>query len=175
MKDFVRLAAGVLMILLCLGTAASLGGPGGLERTLFKDLPNADPVREIVRTVLDSPFYSMRAGFTAKGLTGFNLTDNQVPDRERYNENCLWLGRELHLLPPVTFSRPKGVHDRWCVRDEYGMVDITFTPAFSSTSGGWPFRSSFPRYFCFMRVRRLPTSWFSRRRSNSFLVIRPRR
>lgn len=72
------------------------------------------------------------AGFTAKGLTGFNLTDNQVPDRERYNENCLWLGRELHLLPPVTFSRPKGVHDRWCVRDEYGMVDITFTPVFEN-------------------------------------------
>ena len=66
MKGFVRPAAGVLAALLCLGAAASLAGPGGLERTLFKELPPADPTREIIRTILDSPFYSMRAGFTAK-------------------------------------------------------------------------------------------------------------
>ncbi len=55
MKGFVRPAAGVLTVLLCLGAAASLAGPGGLERTLFKDLPTADPAREIVRAILDSP------------------------------------------------------------------------------------------------------------------------
>ncbi|MCK7480179.1 MAG: hypothetical protein M0C28_25120 [Candidatus Moduliflexus flocculans] len=75
MKGFVRPAAGVLTILLCLGTGASLGGPGGLERTLFKDLPPADPAREIVRTVLDSPFYSMRAGFPAKAWAAEGFRD----------------------------------------------------------------------------------------------------
>ncbi len=72
------------------------------------------------------------AGFTAKGLTGFNLTDNQVHDKERYNENCLWMGKELHLLPPVTFFRPNGVHDEWSITDEYGMVDIAFMPVFDN-------------------------------------------
>ncbi len=75
MKGFVRPAAGVLTVLLCLGAAASLAGPGGLERTLFKDLPPADPAREIVRTILDSPFYSMRAGFTAKAWAAEGFRD----------------------------------------------------------------------------------------------------
>ncbi len=75
MKGFVRPAAGVLAVLLCLGAAASLAGPGGLERTLFKDLPSADPAREIVRTILDSPFYSMRAGFTAKAWAAEGFRD----------------------------------------------------------------------------------------------------
>lgn len=72
------------------------------------------------------------AGYTARGLTGFNLTDNQVMDKKRYNENCLWEGKQLHLLPPVTFSRPNGVHDEWYITDDYGMVDITFRPVFEN-------------------------------------------
>lgn len=72
------------------------------------------------------------ASFTAKGLTGFNLTDNQVRDKERYNENCLWLGKELHLLPPVTFDRPNGVSGEWTIKDRHGMVDIAFRPVFEN-------------------------------------------
>lgn len=64
-----------------------------------------------------------------RGLTGFNLTDNQVIDKERYNENCVWTGRELHLLPPVTVSRPGGIMKDWLIRDNYGMVNLVFTPA----------------------------------------------
>ncbi|MBE3129926.1 MAG: hypothetical protein IMZ54_04305 [Acidobacteria bacterium] len=40
------------------------------ERTLFKDFPPDDPCREIIQTVLDSPLYSMRGGFTAREWTG---------------------------------------------------------------------------------------------------------
>jgi len=40
------------------------------ERTLFKDLPPDDPCRNIIQTVLDSPFYSMRDGFPAREWTG---------------------------------------------------------------------------------------------------------
>ncbi len=72
------------------------------------------------------------AGFTAGGLTGFNLTDNQVLDKERYNENCLWFGKVLHLLPPVTFYRPNGVNEEWYIKDDYGMVDIAFMPVFNN-------------------------------------------
>lgn len=61
-------------------------------------------------------------------LTGFNLTCNQVKDQERYNENCLWVAGKLHLLPPVTFSRPDGVAKDWIIKDTYGMVDIIFVP-----------------------------------------------
>ncbi|MBN1498333.1 MAG: DUF2804 domain-containing protein [Spirochaetes bacterium] len=73
------------------------------------------------------------AGMSAKGLTGFNLTDNQVRDKERYNENCLWLGRKLYPLPPVAFSRPDGVNGEWIIRDRYGMVDLVFRPVAANT------------------------------------------
>ncbi len=39
-------------------------------RTLFKDIPPADPRREVIQTVLDSPLYSMRGGFPAREWTG---------------------------------------------------------------------------------------------------------
>ena len=61
-------------------------------------------------------------------LIGFNLTDNQVLDKEKYNENCVWVGDRLHLLPPVTFARPDGVAGDWFIKDAYGMVDLAFTP-----------------------------------------------
>jgi len=50
---------------------AALAGAGrpGLERTLFKDIPSTDPAREVLRTVLDSRFYSMRDGFAAPDWT----------------------------------------------------------------------------------------------------------
>ena len=67
-------------------------------------------------------------GYESGKLTGFNLTCNQVKDQERYNENCLWMDGKLHLLPPVKFSRPEGVAKDWIIKDDYGMVDIVFTP-----------------------------------------------
>lgn len=63
-----------------------------------------------------------------RGPAGFNLTANQVTDPGRYNENCLWMDGALHLLPPVWFERPDGPDGDWLIRDEYGMVDIVFTP-----------------------------------------------
>lgn len=67
-----------------------------------------------------------------RGLIGFNLTDNQVQDHERYNENCLWIDGDMHPLPPVKFDRPNGVEKDWFIRDAYGQVDIRFTPVFES-------------------------------------------
>jgi len=63
-----------------------------------------------------------------KQLTGFNLTDNQSLDPERYNENCLWIDGRLHLLPPVKFSRPDGAGGKWLIKDRYGMVNLAFQP-----------------------------------------------
>lgn len=69
------------------------------------------------------------AGFNDRGqLVGFNLTDNQSLDSEKYNENCLWLDGKLNLLPPVKFERPDGVEGNWLIRDRYGMVDLVFKP-----------------------------------------------
>lgn len=68
-----------------------------------------------------------------RGPVGFNLTDNQVIDSARYNENCLWSDGALHLLPPVKFERPDGVKGEWLIRDGYGMVDIVFTPEMENT------------------------------------------
>jgi hypothetical protein len=69
------------------------------------------------------------AGFNDRGqLIGFNLTDNQSIDPEKFNENCLWLDGRLELLPPVKFNRPDGVEGEWLIRDQYGMVDLVFKP-----------------------------------------------
>ena len=62
-------------------------------------------------------------------LAGFNLTDNQVEDQRAYNENCVWRGGRLHLLPPVTFSFDRRDHLKpWVIRDRDGMVELTFEP-----------------------------------------------
>lgn len=63
-----------------------------------------------------------------KQLTGFNLTDNQSIDPEKYNENCLWVDGKMSLLPAVKFSRPDGDEGTWQIKDSYGMVDLTFRP-----------------------------------------------
>ena len=68
-------------------------------------------------------------GYNSAGqLIGFNLTDNQVLDHEKYNENCIWINGKLHLLPPIKFTRSEGVSGKWNIKDKYGMVDISFTP-----------------------------------------------
>lgn len=61
-------------------------------------------------------------------LIGFNLTDNQVIEQEKYNENCLWLNGELHPLPPVKMQRPQGVKGTWQIADEYDKVNLEFKP-----------------------------------------------
>jgi hypothetical protein len=69
------------------------------------------------------------AGYDDKGrLVGFNLTDNQSIDAEKYNENCLWVDGKIVLLPPVKFDRPQGVEGEWQIHDRYGMVDLYFKP-----------------------------------------------
>lgn len=61
----------------------------------------------------------------------FNLTRNQSIDQDRYNENLIWLEGRTSLLPPVTFERDIDTRKftdgaTWKVRDEHGMVDLTF-------------------------------------------------
>ena len=68
-------------------------------------------------------------GYDDRGrLVGFNLTDNQVRNHEKYNENCLWLDGKMYTLPPIKITRPSGVEQIWEVRDDYGMVRLNFTP-----------------------------------------------
>jgi len=63
----------------------------------------------------------------------FNLTRNQSIDQDKYNENLIWFEGSTSLLPPVTFERsvPTIKFKRedgaiWKIKDEHGMVDITF-------------------------------------------------
>jgi hypothetical protein len=68
-------------------------------------------------------------GADAKGRrVGFNLTDNQVKDQVRYNENCLWINNKVWPLPPVKVTRPQGPTGEWIIQDTEGMVDLVFTP-----------------------------------------------
>ena len=58
-------------------------------------------------------------GYDEKGrLAGFNLTDNQVLDHHRYNENCLWLDGTMEPLPPIKVHRPFGSMGIWRIRDD---------------------------------------------------------
>lgn len=55
---------------------------------------------------------------------GFNLTRNQSINQDDYNENLIWFEGNTTLLTPVVF---KHITDKlWNIKDEYGMVDITF-------------------------------------------------
>jgi hypothetical protein len=73
--------------------------------------------------------WATAAGYDPSGrLVGFNLTDNQSVDPQKYNENCLWVDGKLNLLPPIKFDRPQGVEGDWFIRDPYGMVDLSFKP-----------------------------------------------
>jgi len=72
------------------------------------------------------------AGYTTEGeLAGFNLTDNQIQDHHRYNENCLWLGDRMEVLPLIKVIRSADVYAPWQIQDEYGRVDLVFKPCFS--------------------------------------------
>ena len=61
-------------------------------------------------------------------VVGFNLTANQIRDPATYNENALWIGADVHRLPPVRVDRPRGVHAPWRINDAAGSVDVTFEP-----------------------------------------------
>jgi hypothetical protein len=68
-------------------------------------------------------------GLDAKGRRcGFNLTDNQVKDQARYNENCMWINSRIWSLPPVKVTRPSGPKGPWNIQDTEGMVDLVFLP-----------------------------------------------
>lgn len=69
-------------------------------------------------------------GRDARGrLCGFNFTDNQVEDQERYNENCIWQAGGMRLLPPVKFAfDPEDCLKPWTIRDRDGRVDLTCHP-----------------------------------------------
>lgn len=62
------------------------------------------------------------------GLIGFNLTDNQIINHEKYNENCIWIDGKMHILPPVKFERTYNNKEVWNITDKYDMLNIRFYP-----------------------------------------------
>ncbi len=63
-------------------------------------------------------------GFYQNGvLHGLNLTVNQVVNPENFNENRLWVGNKMIVLPLVTFKRTR---DRWEVTSKGGEISLTF-------------------------------------------------
>lgn len=61
-------------------------------------------------------------------LVGFNLTQNQCSDPDRYNENCVWIGGRKSQLGAVTFEREEVGKDSeiWRMRDREGRVHVDF-------------------------------------------------
>lgn len=85
-------------------------------------------------------------------VEGFNLTHNQVLNPAIYNENAIWIGNQLHRLPPVTVERPAGPWGKWFIRDATGAVDVAFTPTVQSTMHVGP-RKSLAEYYA-------PYGWY---------------
>lgn len=59
-----------------------------------------------------------------KEYFGINLTRNQSINQTDYNENLIWFEGRSTLLTPVRFYHENP--NCWHVKDEYGMVDLTF-------------------------------------------------
>lgn len=90
-------------------------------------------------------------------IEGFNLTDNQVQDPQRYNENAVWLADQVHRLPAVHVERPDGPWGIWIIRDAdgSGQVDVRFTPTVRSEMHVGP-RRSLAEYYA-------PYGWYEGR------------
>jgi hypothetical protein len=90
-------------------------------------------------------------------VEGFNLTANQIRDPQRYNENAVWLGDQVHRLPAVRVDRPDGPWGTWIVRDTNGsgQVDVRFTPTVRSEMHVGP-RRSLAEYYA-------PYGWYEGR------------
>jgi len=90
-------------------------------------------------------------------VEGFNLTDNQILDPHRFNENAVWLGNSVHRLPAVHVERPDGPWGTWIVRDAdgSGSVDVRFTPTVRSEMHVGP-RRCLAEYYA-------PYGWFEGR------------
>lgn len=63
-----------------------------------------------------------------KRMFGFNFTDNQVRNPEKYNENVYWIDGQLTPLGPIKVHRPNGYKEKWYIKDRMGLVDLVFTP-----------------------------------------------
>ncbi len=61
-------------------------------------------------------------------LTGFNLTDNQVINKEKYNENCLWINGKMTTLGPIKIKRDYWDTEVWHIQDKYNRIDLNFYP-----------------------------------------------
>ena len=59
---------------------------------------------------------------------GFNLTDNQVQDKENYNENCIWINEYMFPLPPIKVERNYDKEEIWHIKDKYNTIDLYFYP-----------------------------------------------
>jgi hypothetical protein len=102
------------------GDAFDLGGPGAMG--IIDDHKGYYPYHL---------HYDWATGFglDQKGRrAGFNLTDNQVRDQAKYNENCLWINNRTWPLPPVKMTRPRGPGGEWIIQDTEGLVDLVFVP-----------------------------------------------
>lgn len=75
--------------------------------------------------------YDWVAGFGLDGKgrrVGFSLTDNQVRDQDKLNENVLWINSRAFPLPSIRVTRPNGPDGPWFIQDTEGLVDLTFKP-----------------------------------------------
>jgi len=59
---------------------------------------------------------------------GFHIAENQTKEKNKNNENALWVNEKLTPLPPVLITMPNGPEETWVIQDVEGMVDLTFTP-----------------------------------------------
>jgi hypothetical protein len=61
-------------------------------------------------------------------IIGVNLTHNVIPESDKWNENAIWIGKDISLVGPARFSIPKNPMEQWRIDTEDGNVALIFTP-----------------------------------------------
>ena len=69
-------------------------------------------------------------GVTGDGLVSFNIasSSSDAVNADSYNENFLFVDKEITPLPPVKMTFPFGIMGKWVIQDTENMIDLIFTP-----------------------------------------------
>jgi len=99
----------------------------------FTDYKGFYPYR--MNTTLCNAMGFDRENSPDKRRFGFHIAENQTREKNKNNENALWINDKMTLLPPVIITMPNGPEETWVIQDVEGMVDLTFTPMEQNRSG----------------------------------------
>lgn len=108
-KVRVRGRALVVLAIIVSGMALTLAAQQAApppQRTLFNEIPPNDPKRQIIQSVLDSSFYSMRSGFSSSEWTTGHYGGAWERARQYFPNHVFYTSSQQHFM--THFFNPNG-------------------------------------------------------------------